>query len=94
VSLRSFSLLTLLLWIFLLGSPLHSQAPDAWSAPAFSVPAEGLLKAASLVKPDKDLPATVLLSETLYNFDRQGTRTERFHLIYRMENEDGVKNWA
>src|SRR5262249_14809024 len=43
---------------------------------------------------EKDSPATVILNEELFTFDAQGKCVETRHMIYRIENEEGVKGWA
>jgi transglutaminase-like putative cysteine protease/Flp pilus assembly protein TadD len=79
---------------FLLFSTNLLHASDLWDAPAFSVDPQALLKAAADLKPAKDMEVTVLLSEERFAFDSDGKLTNTHHLIYRIENEDGVKGWA
>ncbi|HJX83312.1 MAG TPA: DUF3857 domain-containing protein, partial [Candidatus Angelobacter sp.] len=69
-------------------------ASDVWDGPAFSASPEQLRQAAAAIKAEKEMQATILLNEEHYTFDQAGRETRTRHLIYRIENEDGVKGWA
>lgn len=69
------------------------QSSDVWSAPAFSSDPAALREAASALPGSKEDEATVLLNEMRFEFDAAGRMTEVRHLIYRIENEEGVKEW-
>ena len=84
----------LLFVMAIVGSAARVQAADAWSSPSFSVDPAALRQAADGIKPAKDALATVFLNEFRYTFDAGGKMDKVWHLIYRIENEQGVKNWA
>ncbi len=88
------ALLTSLAILIATPAQADQDSNEVWSAPAFSVPAPVLLKAASAIEPAKQRSATVLLNDVHHEFDAQGRRTSKFHLIYRIENQDGVSGWA
>lgn len=69
-------------------------AADIWSGPSFSADASALRQAADQVKPGKHRPATVLLNDMHFSFDVAGRFVETRHVIYRVENEQGVENWS
>ncbi len=81
----------ILLTAFLSGS---LWAQNVWDSPAFSAAPDAIRQAAAAVKADKDADVTILLYDDRYTFDRDGKVVETFHSIYRIENEEGVKNWA
>ncbi|HKD45751.1 MAG TPA: DUF3857 domain-containing protein [Candidatus Angelobacter sp.] len=88
---------SLFFWGLLCGSLLYSpliHASDVWDGPAFTTTPEALRLAAAEIKAGKDVGATVLLREDHLSFDAQGKETETYHMIYRIENEEGVKGWA
>jgi transglutaminase-like putative cysteine protease/tetratricopeptide (TPR) repeat protein len=70
------------------------NAADAWDGPAFSADPTVLRQAAQAVQAGKNSEATGLLNELRFQFDESGRMIETRHLIYRIENQDGVKNWA
>jgi len=82
------------LFLLFLLPTVAGGAADPWDRPAFSSSPEELRLAASAVKADKDADATMLLNDIQYTFDAQGSAVESQHRIYRVENEEGVKNWA
>jgi tetratricopeptide (TPR) repeat protein len=84
----------LLLFVFLLKSPAFCVSADVWDGPAFSASPEALRLAASAIKADKYADATMFLNQIQFRFDAQGREVEVLHRIYRIENEEGVKNWA
>lgn len=87
----------LLLFVLFLMPAVLGAAPAAdspWDAPAFSSSPEALRLAASTIKADKDADATMFLNHIQFTFDAQGREVETWHRIYRIENEEGVKNWA
>jgi len=53
-----------------------------------------LRQAAQAVQAEKHSDATVLLNDLHFSFDETGKLVERRHLIYRVENQEGVENWA
>ena len=73
---------------------LLRAADSVWEAPAFSSSPEALRLAAAAIKAGKDADATMLLNHIQFSFDAQGREVETLHRIYRIENEEGVKNWA
>src|SRR5438270_6260415 len=70
------------------------SATDVWDNPAFSTGPAILRRAAQAVQPGKHSEATVLLNELQFKFDENGKMLQIHHLIYRIENQDGVKDWA
>lgn len=73
---------------------LPVRASDVWTAPAFSADAASLCKSAESIKAGKHDEATVLLNDVSLEFDSLGRVTETRHLIFRVESQDGVENWA
>ncbi len=81
-------------WWLVLAIPALLQASEVWDAPVFTASPVALQQAAALVKADKDAAATVLLHEERYTYDRQGRAVETYRTIYRIENDEGVNDWA
>jgi tetratricopeptide (TPR) repeat protein len=79
--------------LFLLGA-VHLSATDIWNGPTFTTDPAVLRQAAAAIQPEKDAEATVLLSAVRFQFDEAGKLEESRHLIYRIENQEGVKEWA
>ena len=69
-------------------------ATDVWNGPPFSADAATLRQAAEAVQAEKHSEATVLLDDVRFDFDETGKLVETRHLIYRVENQEGVENWA
>jgi Flp pilus assembly protein TadD len=69
-------------------------AADPWDGPAFTAGPDALRQAAAAIKADKDADVTILLNDDRYAMDGDGNIVETFHSIYRIEDEEGVKNWA
>ncbi len=82
----------LILSLFFLATPM--SAAEVWNAPAFSVDPATLRHAAEAIKPGKHDEATVLLDDLHFSFDGTGKLLENRHLIYRIENQQGVEDWA
>ncbi len=72
----------------------RAVATDIWSSPAFSADPSASRHEAETVKAAKHSDATVLLNDLQFNFDETGKLVETRHLIYRIENQEGVENWA
>lgn len=70
------------------------SASEVWSGPAFTADPATLLQAAETVKAGKSTEVTVFLVDLLFSFDEAGKQVEALHLIYRIENQQGVKGWA
>lgn len=83
-----------LIFLALSVSATALNAADVWDGAAFSADPEALRRAAADIKPQKDMEATVFLNETRINFDASGKMVKNRHLIYRIENQEGVENWA
>jgi tetratricopeptide (TPR) repeat protein len=83
---------SLLLSLFFLATPM--SAAEIWNAPAFSVDPATLRQAAEAVKPGKHDGDTVLLNDLYFSFDKTGKESETRHLIYRVENQQGMEGWA
>lgn len=69
-------------------------AVDIWSGPPFSADAAALRHAADAVKAGKHQPVTGLLNDLHFTFDGAGRCVESNHVIYRIEDQEGVHNWA
>jgi tetratricopeptide (TPR) repeat protein len=78
--------------LFCLG--IHLSAAEVWDSPAFTADATTLRQAAAAVKAGKHDEATVLLNDLHFTFDETGKMVQTRHLIYRIENQQGVENWA
>lgn len=78
-----------------LSPQLQTSVPaESGDARPFSSSPEDLRAAAANAKKDKDAEATILLNEEKISFDTAGRMADTFHMIYRVENQDGVRNWA
>ena len=73
---------------------MRVNAIDVWDSPAFTIDPLVLRQAAQAIKAGSGSEATVLLNELHFKFDEDGKTLETHHLIYRIENQDGVKDWA
>jgi len=83
-----------LCYLFLILLAAQMEATDVWNAPAFSVDPTALRQAADAVAPGKHSEVTVLLNDMHFGFDDSGKVEETRHLIYRVENQQGVEHWA
>lgn len=72
----------------------QANAADVFTGPAFSADPAALRLAAQSVSAEKHSQATVLLDDNSISFDETGKAVEKRHLIYRVENQDGVENWS
>jgi hypothetical protein len=66
------------------------SSADARNSRAFTPDPAILRPAAQAVQAEKHTAATVLLNELHFKFDEHGKMMETRHLIYRIENQDGV----
>jgi hypothetical protein len=82
-----------LLIIVVLSIGIRVSSADAWNSPAFTTDPAILRQAAQAVQAEKHAEATVLLNELHFKFEHSKMMETR-HLIHRIENQDGVKNWA
>ncbi len=75
--------------------PAPGQEPS-WNVtgPAFSGSVEELQAAAAKVPAEKFMEATVLFERDAYSFDSDGRSTYRHSIVYRIETEAGVEDWA
>jgi len=76
----------------LLTAPLRGS--DVWSGASFSAEPAALRQAADAIPAEKHSPATVMLNDVVMSFDSSGKSVQTNHLIYRVENQEGVQNWA
>jgi transglutaminase-like putative cysteine protease/tetratricopeptide (TPR) repeat protein len=83
-----------LLGLTLLLFATQMSAAEVWDSPAFTVDVPTLRKAASTVKAEKHSEATLLLNDLHFEFDESGKMVQTRHVIYRIENQQGVDNWA
>src|SRR5580658_9224664 len=74
---------------------LHAQQGN-WllDGPAFSASADDLIKAAAAVPAEKFAEATVLFERDSYTIDAAGKVNYRHAMIYRIETQQGVTDWA
>jgi hypothetical protein len=73
---------------------MRVNAADVWDSPAFSTDPAVLRQAAQAIKAGHGSKATVLLNDLLFKVDEDGKTLETRHLIYRIENQDGVTHEA
>jgi tetratricopeptide (TPR) repeat protein len=73
---------------------IQGSATDIWSAPSFSTDPAALRQAAQVIQAEKQTEATVLLNDVQFTFDEAGRVIQTRHLIYRVENQSGVEDWA
>ncbi|HLY97901.1 MAG TPA: DUF3857 domain-containing protein [Candidatus Angelobacter sp.] len=78
----------------ILALAIPAWASDPLDGPAFSATPEQLRQAAAAIKAEKHTEATILLSEKRFSFDQAGKETHIQHMIYRIEDEEGVQGWA
>jgi len=82
------------LFFVFLSIAARGSASDIWDAPAFTAEAVALRDASQAVLAQKNVEATILLNDSQYHFDETGRAVETRHLIYRIETQEGVENWA
>ena len=73
---------------------LQAFAADFVSGPGFTIEATVLRQMADSVPAQKNNEATVLLNDLHFTFDASGKLSETRHVIYRIENQEGVRNWS
>ena len=83
-----------LLGFVLLLVPSRLLAADVWSGPSFSADAAALRQAADQIRAGKHSQATVLLNDLHFSFDAAGKLVQARHVIYRVENQEGVERWS
>ncbi len=90
------SLSACLLFLLTLPSVALAAERPVWNldGPAFSASAADLQKAAAAVPAEAFAEATVLLEGDWYTLDAAGRMVYRHHLIYRIETQAGVEDWA
>ena len=73
----------------------HGQEP-AWNLTGlgFSASVEELQAASAKVPAEKYAEATVLFERDVYTFDAEGRSTYKHSIIYRIETEAAVEDWA
>jgi len=91
---RHFLVVKTFLIVGVLSIGTHSTATDVWDSPAFTADPVILRQAALGVPASKYSDATLLLNDLHFRFDENGKMFETRHSIYRIENEDGVEDWA
>lgn len=72
----------------------QAKASDLWNGQAFSADSASLRSSGDAIKAAEHDDVTVLLNDVRFNFDEAGRQVKTRHLIYRIEDEEGVKNWA
>ena len=65
-----------------------------WEQAAFAADPQAVLSAAKAIEVGKDAEVDVFLAERRYVIDEQGCVTRTTHWVYRVNTNDGVKNWA
>lgn len=68
-------------------------ASELWDGPAFAAAPAAVLEAASKIPVKEGTDAVVLLMDRSYQFDEQGRRTYKEHLVVRALTAAGVENW-
>jgi transglutaminase-like putative cysteine protease/tetratricopeptide (TPR) repeat protein len=68
-------------------------AQDLSAAPAFSAPAQTLLKAASAIPVVEGTSVVVISDDRAFIFDERGRCTITIHRIYRVVTQAGVEGW-
>jgi tetratricopeptide (TPR) repeat protein len=73
----------------------QSQSPG-WQivGPAFAASPADIQAAAQKIQAEPLMEATVLFERDAFTLDAAGRMTYKHDLIYRIETEDGVKNWS
>jgi tetratricopeptide (TPR) repeat protein/transglutaminase-like putative cysteine protease len=72
-----------------------AQSPDwPYAGPAFSASTAEIQAAAAKIQAEPFTEATVFFERDAFSFDVEGRMTYRHTLIFRMETQDGVKNWS
>ena len=73
----------------------HGQKP-AWplAGPAFQASAADVQRAAAQIAPEKFMEATVLFERDSYRIDAEGRVTYSHSVIFRIETQAGVDDWA
>lgn len=64
------------------------------AGPAFQAPAADLRKAADAIAPEKFMDATVLFERDSYQIKEDGRVTYRHSMIFRIETQAGIEDWA
>lgn len=79
----------------LLSAALRAQTPT-WSldGAAFSASASDLQAAAAHIPTEAFAEITVLFEQEEYKIASDGRVVDTHHLIYRIENKDGLENWS
>ncbi|HEY3626757.1 MAG TPA: DUF3857 domain-containing protein [Terracidiphilus sp.] len=74
----------------------RGQQQPAWALTgrAFSASVEELRAAAAKIPAEKFMEATVLFERDAYTFDAEGRSTYRHSILYRIETQGGVDEWA
>ena len=67
---------------------------DLLDGASFSADPAALRTLGDSIKPGKHDPATVFLDDLDFKFDGSGALTETRHYIFRVENDEGVRDWA
>lgn len=76
------------------GSARGQQPVWPFDGPAFQASAADVQKAAAGIKPEQFMEATVLFERDSYQFDAKGRVTYRHTLVFRIETQQGVDDWA
>ena len=72
-----------------------AQSPDRpIIGPAFSASPAEIQAAAAKIQAEPFTEATVFFEQDAFTFDADGRMTYRHTLIFRMETQEGVKNWS
>ena len=69
-------------------------ATQPWEQAAFAADPQAVLSAAKAIEAGKDADVDVFLTERHLVIDEQGCVTRTTHWVYRVNTNDGVKNWA
>jgi tetratricopeptide (TPR) repeat protein len=87
--------LSVILVSFIASTAALAQSPD-WPivGPALSAAPAEIQAAAAKIQAEPFTEATVFFERDAFSFDGEGRMTYRHTIIFRMETQEGVKNWS
>jgi tetratricopeptide (TPR) repeat protein len=91
---RTNFLLALLMAVLFAGQALGQTPSWQLDGPAFSASVADIQNAAAKIIPEKFMDATVFFERDAYTIDEQGRVIYRHSMIYRIETQAGIENWA
>ena len=86
---------TLTVFLFVIASTVATaQSPDWPITTAFTASPAEIQAAATKIQAEPFMAATIFFERDSFSFDAAGRMTYRHTLIFRMETEEGVKDWS